>query len=108
MKIIKNVLEKELKKAKHAQGRYEKVLAALPRGVLVKKLVKGYPYYYLMSREKGKVQFEYKGKLLGRDITYHDEVKKDRARYRQLVAEIKKRIAFITKTLRSKEMRIAE
>ena len=107
MKIIKAVLEEELKKAVQAQGEYEKTLAALPRGVLVKKVVKGYQYYYLMSREKGKVQFEYKGKLFGRDIKYYDEVKKDRARYRRLLAEVKKRIAFIKKTLRGKELRVA-
>jgi len=105
MKIIKGVLEEELRKAMLAQGEYEKALAALPRGVLVKKLVKGYQYYYLMSREKSKVRFEYKGKVLGKDIKYYDEVKKDRVRYRQLLAEVKKRIAFIKKTLRGKELR---
>jgi len=107
MKIIKGVLEEELKKAQLAQGEYEKALSVLPRGVLVKKYVKGRQYCYLMSREKGKVRFEYKGKLLGKDIKYYDEVKKDRARYRQLLAEVKKRIAFIKKTLRGKELRVA-
>jgi hypothetical protein len=106
MKIIKGVLEEELKKAMHAQGEHEKALAALPRGVLVKKYVKGRQYCYLMSREKGKVRFEYKGKLLGKDIKYYDEVKKDRARYRNLLSEAKKRISFIKKTLRGKELRV--
>jgi hypothetical protein len=32
MKIIKGVLEEELKKAGLAQGEYEKVLTTLPRG----------------------------------------------------------------------------
>ena len=107
MKIIRGVLEEELAKAMLAQGEYEKALAALPRGVLVKKLVKGYQYYYLMSRENGKVQFEYKCKLLGKDIKYYDEVKKDRTRYRQQLSEVTKRIAFIRKTLRGKELRVA-
>ena len=39
MKIIKGVLEEELKKAMLAQEEYEKAMAALPRGVLVKKYV---------------------------------------------------------------------
>jgi len=107
MKIIKGVLEEELRKALLVQGEYEKALSALPRGVLVKKYVKGRQYCYLMSREKGKVTFEYKGKLLGKDIKYYDTVKKDRARYRQQISEVKKRIAFIKKTLRGKEMRVA-
>ncbi|MEK6742162.1 MAG: hypothetical protein AABZ15_01015 [Nitrospirota bacterium] len=107
MKIIKDVLEEELRKALLVQEGHEKALSALPRGVLVKKLVKGYQYYYLMSREKGSVRFEYKGKLLGKDIKYYDTVRKDRARYRQLLSEVKKRIAFIKKTLRGKELRVA-
>lgn len=106
MKIIKRVLEEELKKALLTQEEYEKAMAALPRGVLVKKYVKGYQYYYLMTREKGKVRFEYKGKLPGRDVKYHDSVKKDRARYRQLLAEVRRRIAFIKKTLRGQELRV--
>jgi hypothetical protein len=89
----------------HAQGEHEKALAALPRGVLVKKYVKGRQYCYLMSREKGKVRFEYKGKLLGKDIKYYDDVKKDRARYRNLLSEARRRIAFIKKTLRGQELR---
>ena len=104
MKIIKNVLEEELKKAMLAQGEYEKALAALPRGVLVKKYVKGRQYCYLMSREKGKVQFAYKGKLFGKDIKYYDAVKADRARYRTLLSEAKKRIAFLKKILRGREL----
>jgi hypothetical protein len=104
MKIIKGVLEEELKKAMQAQGEYEKALAALPRGVLVKKFVKGYQYCYLLTREKGKVRFAYKGKLLGRDIKYYDAIKKDRAHYRTLLSEVKMRVAFIRKTLRAREM----
>lgn len=105
MKIIKSVLQEELRKAMLAQGESEKALSALPRGVLVKKYVKGRQYCYLMSRDNGKVRFEYKGKLLGKDIKYYDEVKKDRSRYRHLLAEVKKRIAFIKKALRGKELR---
>lgn len=104
MKIIKNVLEEELRKAVLAQGEYEKALAALPRGVLVKKYVKGRQYCYLVSREKGKLRFEYKGKLFGKDIKYYDTVKNDRALLRQQLSEVKKRIAFIRKTLRGKEL----
>jgi hypothetical protein len=57
-----------------------------------------------MSREKGKVRFAYKGKLPGKDIKYYGEIKKDRARYRNLLSEVKKRIAFIKKTPRGKEL----
>jgi hypothetical protein len=59
-----------------------------------------------MSREKGKVRFEYKGKLMGKDVQYYETVKKDRALYRNKLSEERKRIAFIKKILRGKELRI--
>jgi hypothetical protein len=105
MKIIKSVLEEELKNSLRMQEEYEKALAALPRGVLVQKFVKGHQYYYLMMREGTKVRFEYKGKLFAGEIKYFDEVKKDRAKYRKLLGEVKKRIAFLRRTLKGKELR---
>ena len=105
MKIIKGVLEEELKKAVLAEKEYEKSLAGLPRGVLVKKYVKGRQYCYLMSREKGKVRFEYKGKLMGKDVHYYESVKKDRALYRNKLSEVRKKIAFIKMILRNRELR---
>ena len=105
MKIIKGVLTEELKKAVLAEKDCEKTLAGLPRGVLVKKYVKGRQYCYLMSREKGKVRFEYKGKLMGKDVQYYETIKKDRAWYRNQLSEVRKRIAFIKKILRGKELR---
>ena len=105
MKIIKSVLEDELKKAVLAGKNYEKNLAGLPRGVLVKKYVKGRQYCYLLSRENGKVRFEYKGKLMGKDVQYYETVKKERALYRNRLSEVRKRIAFIKKILRGKELR---
>lgn len=106
MKIIKSVLEDELKKAVLAGKDYEKTLAALPRGVLVKKYVKGRRYCYLLSRENGKVRFEYKGKLMGKDVRYYETVRKDRALCRNMLTEVRKRIAFIKKMLRGKELRV--
>jgi hypothetical protein len=105
MKIIKGVLEDELKKAMLARGECEKAMAALPRGVLVRKFVKGHQYYYLMMREGNKVRFEYKGKLFAGEIKYFDKVKKDRAKYRKLLGEARKRIAFLRRTLKGKELR---
>ncbi len=105
MKIIKGILEEELKKALAEQGEYEKALAALPPGVLVKKYVKGYQYYYLMTRKGSRVRFEYKGKLYSRDIKYYDGIKKSREKYRKLLGNVKKRILFLRRTLKGKELR---
>jgi len=105
MKIIKGVLEEELKNSLRMQAEYEKALAALPRGVLVQKFVKGHQYYYLMMREGNKVRFEYKGKLYAGEIKYFDQVKKDRVKYRKLLGEAKKQVSFLRRALRGKELR---
>jgi len=105
MKIIKGILEEELKKALVVQEKYEKALAALPPGALVKKYVKGYQYYYLMKREGSRVRFEYKGKLLGKDIKYYDEIRKKREKYRKLLGNVNKQLLFLRRTLKGKELR---
>jgi len=105
MKIIKSALEGELQNSLRMQAEYEKALAALLRGVLVRKFVKGYQYYYLMTREGNKVRFEYKGKLYARDVKYYDDAKKDRAKYRKLLTNVEKQVAFIRRTLKGKDLR---
>lgn len=105
MKIIKGVLKEKLKNSLRMQAEYEKALAALPRGVLVRKVVKGHQYCYLMMREGSKVRFEYKGKLFGKEIARFDEIKKDRAKYRKLLTDVKKQIAFLRRTLKGRELR---
>jgi hypothetical protein len=105
MNIIKGILEEELKNSLRMQKEYEKALVAIPRGVLVKKVVKGRQYFYLMMREGGKVRFVYKGKLLAREIKYYEEVKKGRARYRKMLAEVRRQVAFLKRALRGKELR---
>lgn len=105
MKIIKGVLEEELQNSLRMQKEYEKALSSLPRGVLVKKMIKGYPYYYLMKREGNKVRFEYRGKINGQEIKHYEAIKKDRARYRKLLADVKKQVSFLRRALRGKELR---
>ena len=105
MKALKSVLEEELQTSLRQQAEHEKAIAALPRGALVRKFVKGYQYYYLRMRKGNKVHYEYKGKLLAREIRQYDGVRKDRARHRKLLGNVKKRIAFIRRMLRSREMK---
>lgn len=105
MKIIKGVLEEELQNSLRMQKEYEKAISALPRGALVKKVIKGYSYYYLMMRDGNKVRFDYKGKVSGKEIKRYDDAKKDRARYRKLLGEVKKQVSFLRRALRGKELR---
>ena len=105
MKVIKSVLEEELANSLSMQKGYEKELAKLPKGSLIKKNVKGHMYYYLVVREKGKVKFIYKGKKVSdKEIHKYKHAKEYQAKYRKLLSEIKKQIKFLRSTLRGKQL----
>lgn len=103
MGVIKGVLKEELENSIRMKSGYERELAKLPKGSLIKKKVKGHEYYYLLSREKGKVRFIYKGKVPDEEIKKYIEAKEYRAKYRKLLSQVKKQIRFLRSTLRGKE-----
>ena len=103
MKVIKSVLKEELANSLAMKKNYEKELAKLPQGSLVKKNVKGHDYYYLQIREKDKVRFIYKGKLSDKEVQKYKQAKEYRAKYRHLLSEVKKQIKFLRSSLRGKE-----
>jgi arylamine N-acetyltransferase len=103
MRVIKSVLKEELANSLAMKKSYERELAKLPRGSLVRKTIKGHEYYYLQVREKGKVKFLYKGKLTEDEIEKYEQAKQYRAKYRKLLSEVKKQIKFLRTTLRGKQ-----
>ncbi|HBG64770.1 MAG TPA: hypothetical protein DDX16_11155 [Candidatus Omnitrophica bacterium] len=103
MGVIKGVLKEELENSIRMKSDYERELAKLPKGSLIKKKVKGHEYYYLLLREKGKVRFIYKGKVSDEEIKKYKEAKEYRAKYRKLLSQVKKQIRFLRSTLRGKE-----
>ncbi len=103
MRVIKSVLKEELANSLAMKKSYERELARLPKGSLVRKTIKGHEYYYLQVREKGKVKFLYKGKLVDDEIEKYEQAKRYRAKYRKLLSEVKKQIKFLRTTLRGKQ-----
>lgn len=103
MKVIKGVLKEELANSLAMKKNYERELAKLPRGSLVKKTVKGHEYYYLVLREHGKVKTLYKGKLSKAAVREYESAKRYRAKYRKLLSQVKKQIKFLRSVLRGKE-----
>jgi hypothetical protein len=103
MRIIKSVLKEELANSLAMKKSYERELAKLPRGSLVRKTIKGHEYYYLQVREKGKARFLYKGKLSDDEVRKYEQTKEYRAKYRKLLSEVNKQIRFLRTTLRGKE-----
>ncbi len=104
MKIIKSMLEEELANSLAMKKDYEREIAKLPKGSLIKKSVKGHEYYYIVIRKNGKVEFLYKGKKVNdREIQKYKQAREYRAKYRKLLSEVKKQIKFLKGTLRGKK-----
>ena len=100
---IKSVLKEELKNSVQMQKSYERELAKLPKGSLVKRNIKGHEYYYLVYREEGKVRSIYKGKVSQSEIQKYKSAKEYRAKYRKLLSQVKVQIRFLRRVLRGKE-----
>ncbi len=100
---IKGVLREELENSERMKVRYEEELAALPRGSLVKRVIKGNEYYYLVYREDGKVHSEYRGKSDPDELAKYSEAKQKRAEYRKQLSKVKKQIKFLKGALRGNE-----
>ena len=103
MGVIKGVLKEELENSLRMKKDYERELAKLPKGSLVKKKIKGRIYYYLVIRDQGKVRFIYKGKLSEAEVKQYNRAKELRAKYRKLLSRVKKQIKFLRSALRGKE-----
>ena len=103
MKVIQSVLKEELANSLAMQKSYQRQLDKLPKGSLVKKNIKGHLYYYLVYREKGKVQFDYKGKPSEPEIRKYHQAKEYRAKYRKLLSEVNQQIKYLRGLLRGKK-----
>ena len=105
MKVIKGVLEEELLNSLRMKKQYENAIKKLPKGSLVEKEIRGHKYFYLAIREKNKVKFVYKGKMPEEEQKIYSEAKIMRAKYRKLLSQINKQIAFLKKALNEKSIR---
>lgn len=105
MKVLKGVLEEELQNSIRMKSQYEKALNKLPKGSLVEKMIRGHKYYYLAIRESKKVKFIYKGKISEEEKRRYTEAKKYRAKYRKLLSQLNKQIAFLEKAINGKTIR---
>ncbi len=102
--VIKSVLREELANSLRMKKRYERELAKLPKGSLVKRNIKGHEYYYLVYRENGKFKSVYKGKSVrDKDLKKYQEAKNLRSKYRKALSQLKKQIRYLKGVLRGKE-----
>jgi hypothetical protein len=103
MRVIKGVLSEELANSLRMQKSYERELARLPKGSLVRKVIRGHEYYYLVMREGGRVKFVYKGRPAAAEVTKYAEAKEYRAKYRRLLSETRKQVKFLRRALRGRK-----
>jgi len=103
MGVIKGVLREELANSLQMKKNYERELAKLPKGSIVKKKIKGRDYYYLQRRENGSSKFIYMGKLPKEEVEKYMQAKIYRAKYRKLLSQVKKQIKFLRSALRGKK-----
>ena len=100
---IKGVLREELENSLQMEKNYQRELAALPRGSLVRRVIKGRPYYYLIFRQDGRFRAQYRGKVSEAEIEKYRKAKVYRAKYRGLLSRVRKQIRFLRSALRGKQ-----
>ena len=100
---IREILQEELENSLRMERNYRRALERLPKGSLVRKRIRGREYCYLAKRVGDRVEFEYLGKLPPRLIEKYEQAKIDRAKYRELLAEVRAQLKLLRKVLRGKQ-----
>lgn len=101
---IKELLKEELDNSLRMEHDYQRELAKLPRGSIVKKLIGGRIYFYLAYREGARVHFQYLGrKIDDREIEKYRAAKASRSLYRKLLSNVRQQVKFLRKVIRAKQ-----
>lgn len=101
---IKELLKEELANSLRMERDYARVLAELPRGSLVRKIIGKQAYYYLAYREGPRVRFQYKGRKVGEaEVARYAEAKRLRVQYRKHLSDVRRQIRFLRRALRAKQ-----
>jgi len=100
MKILNSVLNEELDRLNKLKKNYEKQIAKLPKGCLIKKNIKGNIYYYLNYRQEKKKIFEYIGKLAGKELKNLSDKIEERRKLEKLNKQVKKDIKKLEKMIK--------
>jgi len=100
MKILNGVLNEELDRLNKLKKNYEKQIAKLPKGSLIKKNIKGNIYYYLNYRQEKKKIFKYIGKLSGKELENLLDKIEERRKLEKLNKQVKKDIKKLEKMIK--------
>jgi len=100
MKILNGVLNEELDRLNKLKKSYEKQIAKLPKGSLIRKNIKGNIYYYLNYRQEKKKIFKYIGKLPGKELENLFAKIEERRKLEKLNKQVKKDIKKLKKMIK--------
>jgi len=100
MKILNGVLNEELDRLNKLKKNYEKQIAKLPKGSLIRKNIKGNIYYYLNYRQEKKKIFKYIGKLPGKELEKLLDKIEERRKFEKLNKQVKKDIKKLEKMIK--------
>ena len=95
MDSMKSIHKEELKNSLEMREAYEAKLKQMQKGTLVKKMIKGRPYYYLAYREGGTVKYEYKGALTEKEVAEYAKRQARRAQWRSLLTKANRQIKYL-------------
>ena len=80
IEIIKEIKEQK-KYYTNEQSRLKYKISKLPKGSIQKRIVKGHPYYYLLSRVRGEIVQEYLGSsippILQKQVSKRQDLEKE-------------------------------
>jgi len=99
-RIVKSVLQEELKRVKSLKRRYEEKMADLPPGYLLRRGSSGQEYFYLSYREGDKIKQDYLGKLSEDKIKKYKKQMKLKKQLRQQIKEARQNICYLEKLLK--------
>jgi len=100
MKILNSVLNEELDRLNKLKKNYEKQIAKLPKGSLIRKNIKGNIYYYLNYRQEKKKIFKYIGKLARKKLENLLDKIEERRKLKKLNKQAKKDIKKLEKMIK--------
>ena len=100
MKILNGVLNEELDRLNKLKKNYEKQIAKLPKGSLIRKNIKGNMYYYLNYRQGKKKIFKYIGKLPSKELENLLDKIEERRKLEKLNNQVKKDIKKLEKMIK--------
>lgn len=101
VKKISDILLSELSQVTEIQKELADTVDSFPKGTIVKKTIKGKPYYYIARRDGKKVRFSYLGKLDNGDLAAMKKAFALRRKYTAFIGSLKRQAASLKRLLKA-------